>query len=68
MHGLIPFACKFVPCNGVPPVRVEASVRKAGELCKSIANALEDDVEDEEVVDHEGKDEVECCREEVVGS
>ena len=54
MHGLVPLSRKLFPRDGIPPVFIEATVRKPRQLREAIADTFEDDVEDEQIVDHEG--------------
>ncbi len=52
MDGLVPHAREDVHRGGVPPVEVELAVGESGDFGKPVADALEHDVEDQQVVDH----------------
>jgi len=51
----IPLSREFKPVCAIPPVRVEVSVREAGDFSESTENVFEDYKEDQEECYHKGE-------------
>lgn len=57
----IPLAAELEPVAGIPPVRVEMSICKAGDLGKRAQDVLPDDEEHEQEGDHEWEEHQAGC-------
>ena len=59
VHGPVPVAREAIPGHAVPPGGVEEAVGVAGELGEEVEEDFPDAVPGEEVLHHEGEEEVE---------
>jgi hypothetical protein len=52
MDWSIPIPCELIPRDTIPPICIEAAVRKICELCEEIEDTLPDDIPSLEVVSY----------------